>query len=95
MKQNKARKDLAVVKSLARTIARPPVRCRRVCLAAWCAGQCSMRCCTVSGSCRHAGQVGESAFFMRCRCLARGACPVRSWVRILVSFLGNLAVSFR
>ena len=95
MKQNRACKDLAVVKSLAKLIAHPPVWCRRICLAAWCAGQCSIRCCTVSGSCKHTGQVGESTFFMRCKCLARGACPVCNWVRIIVSFLGSLAVSFR
>jgi hypothetical protein len=55
----------------------------------------NMRCCTVSGLCAQAGQIGESAFLIRCKCLARGACPVRSWVRMLVSFLGSCAVSLR
>ena len=46
-------------------------------------------------SCKHAGHSGESIFLIRCKCLARGAWPVRSWVRMLVSFLGSCAVSLR
>ena len=93
--RNRAGRDLAVVNSLGRLTSRPPVLCRNFCLASWCAVQCSIKCCTDSGPCKHAGHSGESIFLIRCKCLARGAWPVRSWVRMLVSFLGSCVVSLR
>ena len=42
-----------------------PVLLCSACLAAWCAGQCNMKCCTVSSLCWHAGQMGESIVAVR------------------------------
>jgi len=70
-----------------------PVLLHSVCLAVWCAGQCIRKCCMDSSACWHTGQMGESLFPMQCRCLASGACPVQSCVKILASFLGKLVMS--
>jgi len=70
-------------------ISLPPVLLRSACLAAWCAVQCSRRCCTVSSLCLQPGQSGESIFPIRCKCLASGACPVLSCDRILAIFRGR------
>jgi hypothetical protein len=51
-----------------------------------------MKCCTVSSPSWHAGQVGESAFPMRCKCLARGVCPVLSCDSMLASFLSRVVM---
>lgn len=89
----RACKYLAVVNNLAILMSCPPVFVCRVCLAPWCAGQCSIRCWTVSGLCKHAGHIGESAFLIWCKCLARAVWLVHNCVSILVSFLGSFAVS--
>ena len=77
------------VNSFATSMFLPPVLFHRVCLAAWWAGQCSMKWCIVSSLCRHAGQIGEFVLPMQWRCLARGVCPILSWDRMLASFLGS------
>ena len=91
----RARSSLGLVNNLAMLISLPPMLFRSTCLASWCAGQCKMKCCIVSEFCRHEGQMGESAFFIRWRCLAKGACPVLNWVRMVESFLGSFDVSLR
>jgi hypothetical protein len=73
----------------------PPVLLHKICLAAWCGGQCSMRCSTVSLCCRHAGHIGESAFLIQCRCLATGACPILNCIKMLAAFLGRAAIRVR
>ena len=45
-------------------ISLPPVSLHRVCLAALCAGQCSIKCDMVSSACWHVGHIGESVFLM-------------------------------
>jgi hypothetical protein len=89
---NRARSVFVDVSILVTSMFLPPVLARNVCLAAWCAGQCSSRCCTVSSFCEHAGQIGEFTFPIRNRCLARGACPVLSCARMLANFLGRLVI---
>ena len=60
--------------------------------AAWCAGQWRRKCATVSSCSWHIGHVGESALLIRWRCLLSGACPVISWVMMLVCFRGRRAM---
>lgn len=87
--RNSACSDFGDVRIFVMSMFLPPMLFRSVCLAPWCAGQCSRRCCTISSLCWHAGQVGESIFPRRNRCLAKGACPVLSCARMLASFLGS------
>jgi hypothetical protein len=77
------------VKSFIRSMFLPPMLFHSRCLASWCAQQCNKKCCTISSCCLQSVHVGESALLMRCRCLASGACPVRSCERMLASFLGS------
>jgi hypothetical protein len=95
MKRNSACRVFDIVSSFVMLMSLPPVLLRKICLAAWCAGQCSMRCSTVSSCCRHAGHIGESAFPIRCKCLASGACPVLNCVKMLAAFLGRAAIRVR
>ena len=82
-----------VVSSFFMSMFLPPVLFCRACLASQCAGQCNKRCCTVSGLCKHAVQIGESPFLIQWRFLANGAWPVLNCVRVLASHLGKLAIS--
>ena len=95
MKWNRAWSVFAIVSSFVMSMAVPPVLFCSTCLALQCTVQCRMRCSTVSSFYWHAGHVGESAFLMQCKCLASGACPVRSCIRMLVCFLGMSVVSLR
>jgi hypothetical protein len=95
MKWNSARSVFCVVNSFLRSIAAPPILFRSICLAGWCTVQCRSRCSTVSSFCWHAGHVSELFFLMQCRCLASGACPVLSCVRMLACFLSRFAMSLR
>jgi hypothetical protein len=92
MYRNSTGSVLAVVNNFVMLMSLPPVLLRKICLAAWCAGQCSMKCCTVSSFCWQAGQIGESSFPMRCKCLASGVWPVRSCDSILAIFLGRFVM---
>jgi len=84
-----------VVSSFLMLMAAPPMLFRSICLAGWCALQCRRCSTTVSLFCWHAGHVGESIFPMQYKCLASGACPVLSCVRMLVCFLGKFVMSLR
>jgi hypothetical protein len=53
-----------------------------------------MKCCTVSSLYWHAGQIGELVFPIRCRCLAKGACPVLSCDN-MAAFLDSAAMRSR
>lgn len=64
MKWNSAHRVFGIVSNFVMLISLPLVLLRKICLVAWCAGQCSMRCSTVLLCCRHAGHIGESAFPM-------------------------------
>jgi hypothetical protein len=92
---NRAQSVLGIVSSFVMLMAAPPMLFCSTCLVAQCAVQCRMRCSTVSSFCWHAGHVGESAFPMQCRCLANGACPVHSCIRMLACFLGMSMISLR
>ena len=87
--QNSASSILGVVKSFVMFISLPPVLLHSACLAAWCAVQCSRKCCTVSLLCWQSGQIGESLFPIWLRCLASGACPVLSCESMLAIFCGK------
>ena len=64
MNRKRTRRDLAVVNSLDRLMLCPPVLCHILCLASWCAVQCSRKCCTDSVFCKQAGHNGESVFLI-------------------------------
>ncbi|KAF8230250.1 hypothetical protein L208DRAFT_1476855 [Tricholoma matsutake] len=64
MKRNSAHKVFGIISNFVMLISLPLVLLHKICLAAWCAGQCSMRCSMVLSCCRHAGHIGESAFPM-------------------------------
>ena len=95
MKWNNMQSVFGVVSSFMMLMAAPPVLFHSTCLVGWCAVQCRIRCSTVSLFCWHAGHVGESAFPIQYRCLASGACPVHSCIRMLVCFLGMSMISLR
>ena len=84
---------LGIMKSFVMLMFLPPMLLHRICLASRCAVQCSMKCCVVSLPHWHSGQIGESTFLMRCKCLARGAWPVLNCERILANFCGRPEIS--
>src|SRR6266536_2490257 len=59
------------------------------------AGQATRKWWTVSLSISHAGQIGEGARCMRCRCLLRGTWPVLSCSSRLACFLQSVWASER
>jgi hypothetical protein len=92
---NNALSVFGVVSSFVMLMSRPPVLFHNVCLAALCAGQCNIKCCTVSSVCWQSGHTGESIFPIPTKCLANGVCPVLSCDNMLASFLGNGIMSLR
>ena len=86
---------LGVMRSFVMSMFLPPVLLCKICLASRCAVQCNIKCCNVSSPCWHSGQIGESTFPMRYKCLARGVWPVLNCESMLASFHGRFIINLR